>query len=758
MSEAAVNRQRANQTMKIVEDTSPLERSLAMRLRVLLAVPLFVLLSACDGRSWNNPYDDSDQAEAPQNTFYSSFSLRPKHLDPAQSYSSNEVIFTGQIYEPPLQYHYLKRPYELVPLTASKVPQPYFENKHGQRLAANASSEEIAFSVYEITIEPGIQYQPHPAFAKTANGQLRYLDLSQQDIAAHYQLSDFTETGSRELIAADYVYQIKRLAHPSLHSPIFGLMSEYIVGLGDYAKTLRDVVKQRQSGEQEASFLDLRQYALAGVEVVNKYSYRIRLYGEYPQFVYWLAMPFFAPIPVEADQFYALPGMKEKNITLDWYPVGTGPYMLTVNNPNRKMVMERNPNFHGETYPEYGQKGDREAGLLADAGKSLPFIDRVVFSLEKEDIPTWNKFLQGYYDASGISSDSFDQAIQVSNQGDVDLSTEMRNKDIQLSTGVAASTYYMGFNMRDEVVGGYGVAAQKLRQAISIAIDYEEFISIFLNDRGIAAQGPLPPGISGYVEGPAGINPYVYEWQGSEHGGKIKRKSIADAKQLLVEAGYPAGRDLNTGKPLIVHLDTTGGGPDDKARFDWLRKQFAKIDLQLDIRSTDYNRFQEKMLKGTAQLFQWGWNADYPDPENFLFLLYGANAKAGQNGENAANYENPQFDRLFQQMKSMANGAERLAVIEEMISIAQADAPWIWGLHPKKFSLYHAWLKNSKPNDMANNTLKYKRIDSVLREQQRQAWNPPIVWPLILLLVLLVLSIVPAFVTYRRKQLARGKR
>lgn len=91
---------------------------------------------------------------------------------------------------------------------------------------------------------------------------------------------------------------------------------------------------------------------------------------------------------------------------------------------------------------------------------------------------------------------------------------------------------------------------------------------------------------------------------------------------MLVEAGYPAGRDVKTGKPLIVHLDSPGGGPDDKARFDWLRKQFSKIDLQLDIRSTDYNRFQEKMLKGTAQLFQWGWNADYPDPENFLFLLY----------------------------------------------------------------------------------------------------------------------------------------
>ena len=71
-------------------------------------------LAACDG-TWNNPYP---AAEKLQNIYYSSFDLRPKHLDPAQSYTSNEVVFTGQIYEPPLQYHYLKRPYALIPLTA----------------------------------------------------------------------------------------------------------------------------------------------------------------------------------------------------------------------------------------------------------------------------------------------------------------------------------------------------------------------------------------------------------------------------------------------------------------------------------------------------------------------------------------------------------------------------------------------------------------------------------------------------------------
>jgi oligopeptide transport system substrate-binding protein len=714
----------------------------------LLALLCLGLL-ACGEGSWNNPYPQAEQGE---NIFYSAFSLRPKHLDPAQSYSSNEVVFTGQIYEPPLQYHYLKRPYTLVPLAATAVPQPYFEDAQGQRLPDDAPREQIAYSIYDIHIQPGIRYQPHPAFATDAQGNPLYLNLSAEDLVGCEQLSDFSQTGTRELVAADYIYHIKRLAHPKLHSPIFGLMAEYIVGLRDYAKTLNDVVQEREQQGQGQGFLDLRQYPLSGVEVVDRYTYRVKLHGLYPQFVYWLAMPFFGPIPAEADQFYSQPGMQEKNLTLDWYPVGTGPYMLTVNNPNRKMIMERNPNFHGEPYPSEGEPGDKEAGILADAGKPLPFIDHVVFSLEKEDIPTWNKFLQGYYDASGITSDSFDQAIHVSSQGEVGLTETMREKDIRLSTGVAASTYYMGFNMRDPVVGGYSEQARKLRQAISIAVDYEEFISIFLNDRGIPAQGPLPPGIYGYQSGEQGINPYVYEWR----QGKLKRKPISAAKQLLAEAGYPAGRDAKSGKPLIIHLDTTGGGPDDKANFDWLRKQFAKIDIQLDIRSTDYNRFQEKMLKGTAQLFQWGWNADYPDPENFMFLLYGPNAKAGKNGENAANYESPEFDRLFGLMKNMANGPERLRIIEHMVDIARRDAPWLWGLHPKQFSLYHSWLHNVKQNVMANNSLKYRRIDPQLRARLRAQWNKPVLWPVILLGVIFIAALVPAFITYRHKQRARG--
>jgi ABC-type transport system substrate-binding protein len=472
------------------------------------------------------------------------------------------------------------------------------------------------------------------------------------------------------------------------------------------------------------------------------------LNGSYPQFVYWLAMPFFAPVPWEADRFFAQPGMQAKNFTLDWWPVGTGPYMLAENNPNARMVLERNPNFHGEAYPAEGEAGDGAAGLLKDAGKSLPFIDKIVFSREKESIPYWNKFLQGYYDTSGIGSDQFDQAVRVSIEGDTNVTPEMESKGIRLSTSVDASTGYLAFNWDDPVVGGASERNRKLRHAISIALDIEEQISIFANGRGIPAQGPIAPDIFGYRDGREGMNPVVYEWA----AGKPQRKPLELARKLLAEAGYPGGRDARTGQPLVLYLDTVARGPGDKSAFDWYRRQFEKLSIQLEIRTTDWNRFQEKIRKGATQLFRLGWNADYPDPENFLFLLHGPQSRAKSQGENAANYVNPEFDKLFEQMKDMPNSPERQRIIDRMVEIARNDAPWIWGIHPKQYSLRHAWISNDKPNNMARNNLKYLKVDAAQRAALRAQWNRPIVWPVALIVLLLVVSAIPAFASYRRRE------
>jgi oligopeptide transport system substrate-binding protein len=324
----------------------------------------------------------------------------------------------------------------------------------------------------------------------------------------------------------------------------------------------------------------------------------------------------------------------------------------------------------------------------------------------------------------------------------------MEARGIRLDTTVAPTIYYLGVNWLDPVVGGNSERARKLRQALAIAIDWEEYLSIFANGRGVPAHSPLAPGIFGYREGGESINPITHEWK----DGKPRRRPIEAAKRLLAEAGYPDGRDEKTGQPLVLYLDSTARGPGDKSVVDWWRKQFAKLALQFEPRQTDWNRFQEKLRKGSAQLFIVGWSADYPDPENFLFLLHGPQSRMKTQGENAANYANPEYDALFERMRNMPNGPERQKIIDRMIGIFRHDAPWLGGFHPKNFALFHGWLGNAKVNEISDNKLKYLKVDAARRATLRRAWNQPILWPLLILFLLALVSMVPAIRAYQRRE------
>ncbi len=706
-------------------------------IRIIILLIISIKLYAF---SWvfNNPYP-AEQAK--QANYYSSFTEQPKTLDPARSYSANEYLFIGQIYEPLLEYHYQDRPYQLAPLIAQALPQLRFLNEQGEIIKPEEGIKP-AYSVYTISIQKGVLFQPHPAFAKNKKGDYLYHHLSDSYLSDHHinQLRDFKHVGTRELVVDDFIYQIKRLANPSIGSPIYGLMSDYIVGFADYGKALPKL--------REGQYIDLRVFPLQGIKKIDDYTFEITLKGQYSQFLFWLAMPFFAPVPWEADLFYSQYTMDDKNLSFSWYPVGTGPFMLLENNPNRAMLLEKNPNFRPVFFPEYSPNA-RPQKPSPYAGKRLPLIDRAIYTLEKESIPRWNKFLQGYYDASAVSSDSFDQALHINRYGKPVLSQEMRDKKMHLIQTLEPSIYYLGFNMLDPVVGGKSERARKLRLAISIAVNYDENIAIFYNGRGRAAQGPIPPGIYGYKEGEEGINPYVYQWI----NGAAQRRSLEDAKQLLKEADYSGGIDPKTKKALILNYDvTTSGGPEDKAMLDWMRKQFAAIGIDLNVQPTLYNRFQEKMRTGDTQIFSWGWNADYPDPENFFFQLYSRNSKVKYGGENAANYNNLEFDRLFELMKNRDNDAQRQKLIDQMLEIVRHDAPWVWGMHQEQFDLTQDWLANYQANSMYLSTLKYVAINVNERNKLRREWNQAIIWPLGLLCGFVCLLIMPLVIIYYKKE------
>lgn len=702
----------------------------------------------------NSPYAKGAEKN---NTLYTAFSQRsPKFLDPARSYSTDETPYTYNIYEPLYSYHYLKRPYELIARTASAVVEPKLLDAAGNVLPANTAQSAIAESVYDIPLRTGTMFAPHPVFARQADGQYSYWPIRAENLKDKFSILDFSQTGTRELTAYDYVYAIRRLASPRVASPIFATLAEHIVGFESYGKRLRETdAELRKSlpfGTRDLPWLDLRDIGFAGVEALDAHTLRIRVKGLYPQFKYWLAMTFFAPIPWEADRFFSQPGMAKQNLSLNNWPVGTGPYMMGESIQNRRHVLERNPNFRGEPYPCEGESGDREAGLLADCGKMTPFIDRIVFNMEKENIPLQGKFMQGYYDIPQVDRGDAGVAMLVAAGDSTEKAALYAQHAIQLPTTVEAQSRYFGFNWKDPVVGKGDTPEQqirnrKLRQALSIAFNWEEYVAIFENDQAQVAYGVVPPGILGYQEGVAGINPVVYDIK----DGKAVRKSLDQAKRLLAEAGYPDGRDAKTGEPLVLHFDSGGGGGGASPMLDWMRRQFGHLGVQMDIRSTDYNRFQDKMARGVAQMFMWGWVADYPDAENFLFLLYGPQVKAEKGGENAANYVNTEYDALFEKMRDLPDGPEKEQIIARMTTILQEDAPWMFGVFPKSGGAFQQWVGNAKPTQMVRNVLQFMKIDSHLRTQKINEWNPPVWWPLGLLAALLALVVWPAWRALRRQ-------
>ncbi|GAA0745352.1 ABC transporter substrate-binding protein [Ideonella azotifigens] len=735
-------------------------RWVVLGVQATMAAAALASLTACG----NSPFPLGAEKE---NTLFYAFEERsPRYLDPVASYSNPESAFTMAIYEPLYGYHYLKRPYELEGKAAAKVVKPRYLDAAGHELPADAAAEHIAESVYDIPIRHGMRYAPHPAFAKDAQGQYLYHHMTRAQVGEKHSPWEFEHTDTREVEAEDFVYTLKRHATTRIEAPVFAVFAEYVLGLKDYAELIKKEDAKLLAGLpedlQDKPFLDFRKWPLAGAQALDKYTLRVRLKGKYPQWNYWMALPFVAPLPWEADAFYSQPGMTENGLSLNQWPVGSGPFMMTTFERDRLHVMKRNPNYRADDfYPCEGQPEDKAAGLLDDCGKRLPFIDTLYVQMEKEKEGRKGKFRQGYLDMPEIERPEWgvDFRNDMEESDAVKQEYEARGFQFPLSTDI--TNWYVGFNMLDPVVGTGGtpeevIKHRKLRQAVSIAIDWEEgYGRIFKHKGGVAAMGPIPPGVFGSHEGQPGFyNPVTHKLV----DGKPVRRSIEDAKQLLAEAGYPGGRDAITGKPLVLNYDFQRVvTPEFKAENDWMVRQFAKLGIQLEIRATDFNQFQDKTLKGKHQLFWAGWLADYPDAENFLFLLYGPNAKSKTQGENTANYENPAFDKLFRELQSLDDGPRKQQVVDEIYKITQEDAPWSFGYIPWGGLAFQPWVHNGKPSILVRDMVRYYRVDPAMRAKLQAEWNHPIYWPLALLALLAVALAWVARRSFKARELATAR-
>lgn len=677
------------------------ERARNIRARALARtlLPALLLAVACS----NDPYPPGDAA---QKIYYTVFREAHRTLDPAEAYNVSAHKVTGSVYDSLLEYHYLKRPYELGPGLARAVPEP-------QRL-------EDGRVRYRFEMRSGIGFGPDPCFELGGAGRR-----------------------SREATSADVAFQLMRLADPALKVQVTDAFSA-LQGFREFRERL---ISRRKLDPRFAALPAHKQYAalggMEGVRTPSRYELEITLARPYPQILYWFAMEFTTPVAWEAVEFYD--GNEGRDRFAD-HPVGTGPFYVREYNKHLRLVLERNPHWYGlrhpealgARYPERGAPGDAEKGLLAAAyrGRPLPFLDRIEIRLEKESIPRFNKFLQGYYDASSIIKESFDQVIQADR-----LSPQMSERGIRLARSVAPSVFYLGINMEDAVLGApAGERGRKLRQALSLAVSSEPWIELFLNGRGVPAQTPLPPVIFGY--NPDYRNPYRQQQD-------AKRSR---ARELLIEAGYPGGIDPDTGSPLRLSFDTYTLNSQQLLERQYFVDEWRKIGVDVKLQATTYNEFQAKVERLAYQIFFWGWSADYPDPENFLFLLTCDMRRSTAGGPNTSNFCDQRYEKLFAEMALRGNDAERQRLIGEMVKILEEERPWIELYHVVDYQLSHGWLHNVKPFGMSHPQYKYYDIEPERRAALRLSWNEPVTWPAYALAGLVLAALVPGVRTFLRER------
>ena len=356
-------------------------------------------------------------------------------------------------------------------------------------------------------------------------------------------------------------------------------------------------------------------------------------------------------------------------------------------------MLERNPDFRADFYPSQGMPGDQEAGLLVDAGKKVPFVDVLWYDYVAEDYSAWMRFLARQVDSAGIPKEVFQSVITPGKS----LTDDLAKKGIKLIKSEQPSVYWMAFNMEDPVLG----KCPSLRQAMCLCFDVENYVKVLHNGRGKRAVNVIPSSFAGHDE--AGPGPY-FRLDVDE-----ARKKIEQAKAELAAAGL-----LVEGKLPTLTLEMGGEDVDSRQTAEFVQQQFRKIDLDVKAVFQDWSTLQEKVNNKQAQMWMMGWQADYPDAENFLQNFYSPNIAKQTNN---FNYSNPAFDKLYEKIRVMPESPQRTAICAHMAQMLGEDCPMLLLTEPLSFVLFQDWLLNVKPHPVGYGFAKYQRIDTELRDR-----------------------------------------
>ena len=526
-------------------------------------------------------------------------------FDPAQANEIYSSAVIAAIMEPLLTFDYLARPVKVVPLTAEALP---IIAQSGKR--------------FTFTLKRGTYFATDPAF----------------------------KGKRRELIAADYVYAIKRLVDPRNRSPNAFYVAGKIVGLDEL------VANAKRHGDR----LDYDS-PVAGLETLDRYTLRVTLTQSDYTFPQVMALPQLAAVAREVVDAY--PG------ELAAHPVGTGAYVLKKWVPASKMILQANPGYRGFTWNfEPGDDPADKAIAARMRGRKMPQIGTIDISVMEEAQSRWLAFQKGELDLIDLPGTFAPVGLPGGK-----LAPSLAKQGVYLSRLLQPAINYTAFNMRDPVIGGFGNDKLALRRAIAMAYDIEADIRTIRNGQAEALHGVIPPGVAGYDA----------KYRSATH------HDVDAANQLLDRFGYRKGGDgyrtLPDGKPLVITFASQTTATAREFEELW-KKAFDSIGIRMNV---EKGKFSDQIRAAVAckhQMWSYGWIADYPDGDNFMQLLYGRNI--GQS--NIACYASPTFDALYEKSRLLPDSPDRDKLYEQMTKRFEADMPWRLGAANFQNTLVHA--------------------------------------------------------------------
>lgn len=556
-----------------------------------------------------------------EKTLHIAFTAAETTFDPAASDDIPSSDIIRMIFDPPLEYDYHARPVKLRPATLASMPDV---SADGRR--------------FLLTVKPGIYFQDDPAFAGK----------------------------KRELVAADYVYSIKRLLDPKIASPNYYLLENKLVG----AKPVREAAEKtgRFDYDQE----------MPGLKTLDRYRFQIVFEQPQFEFLYDLAAQSFSAVAREVIEKY-----HDERWRVREHPVGTNAFQLVPAewSRSRRIVLARYDGYREEMLP-----------LPSGAPSSLrvPQLDRIEVNILEESLPRLLAFQSGALDQVDVPRDLHERMFNGNT-----LKPEFAARGIRHLRFMEPALNFQYFNMQDPVVGGMSLEKNALRRAIIMAYNSAREIETGYKGQAELATQLFPPTQSGHTPGLNLRPPYDPEL----------------ARALLDRFGYKdcdgdGYREAPGCKPLVF---TRSNPTDSRARVQdeiWKQSMDA-IGIRVQFFNQKWPDLIEMSRTGKLQSWGWGWISSGPGGDGYASLLVSRNV----NAINDMQFKDAEYDRLYDLAQTKPVGPERTTIYEALSRIAAANSVMDFGFHTYANDLSQPWLKNYARHPFWRTPWKFVDID-----------------------------------------------